>query len=143
MSHTVDAYRGNGETVVVMDDVSEQRDIARRMLTQLGYQVHTVDSGENAIVYMQHHHADLILLDMNMEPGMSGLNTYQRIVNLHPGQRAVITSGYSRNKKVAQTQELGAGSYLKKPYTMETLGMAVKKELQRPKRSRERVAQQD
>ncbi len=57
---------------------------------------------------------DLVILDMIMDPGISGLETYARILKRHPGQRAIIASGFSETEAVRQTQNLGAGTYVKK-----------------------------
>ena len=62
---------------------------------------------------------------------MNGLETYRKIVSLCPGQRAIIASGYSETEEVRETQRLGAGQYVKKPYTMVTIGQAVRAELDR------------
>ena len=55
--------------------------------------------------------------------------TYEKIVAIHPGQKAVIASGFSETDDVKQTQQLGAGQYIKKPYTIEELGRAIRDEL--------------
>jgi|GEM_PF-686773 len=128
----LDRLRGGGETILVVDDVPQQREIASAILTQLGYTVRTVASGEAAVDDMQDRPADLLVLDMIMESGIDGLETYRRILRHRPGQKAIITSGYSETSRVIEAQRLGAGQYLKKPYTIENLGMAVKEELKRP-----------
>lgn len=122
-------YMGNGETILVIDDVKEQREIAQNILERLNYRVITVSSGEKAIEFMTNNPADLLLLDMIMDPGIDGLETYIQILNLHPKQKAVIASGFSDDDRVKQAQRLGAGEYVKKPYTFEKIGLAVKKEL--------------
>jgi len=122
-------YMGNDKSILVIDDIAEQREIAGRMLKQLGYSVALVESGEEAIEYLRSNSVDLIILDMIMEPGMDGLETYKRIIELHPGQKAIIASGFSETERVKQAQNLGAGEYMKKPYTLEQLGLSVKKEL--------------
>ena len=127
----LDRLRGSGETVLVVDDVQQQREIAAAILTQLGYTVRTVASGEEAVDDMQDQCADLLVLDMIMESGIDGLETYRRILCHRPGQKAIITSGYSETSRVSEAQRLGAGQYLKKPYTIENLGIAVKEELKR------------
>jgi CheY-like chemotaxis protein len=128
---SVQGYTGNGETILVIDDVKEQRIIAQIILERLNYNVKTVSSGEKAIEFMTNHSSDLLLLDMIMDPGIDGLETYMKILQLHPGQKAVVASGFSDNGRVKQAQRLGAGEYVKKPYTFEKIGMAVKKELER------------
>jgi len=124
-------YMGKGESILVVDDVKGQREIASRILKKIGYSVAAVSSGEEAIVYMKEHSADLLVLDMIMAPGMDGFETYKRILEHHPGQKAIIASGYSETERVKGTQELGAGEYIKKPYTMEKIGLAVKSELEK------------
>ncbi|MFH0730739.1 MAG: ATP-binding protein [Pseudomonadota bacterium] len=126
---SIDDYRGNGESILVVDDVKDQRKIANSILTKLGYRVTTVSSGEEAVEYLAQHSADLLVLDMIMDPGMDGLETYKKVIALHPGQKAIITSGYSETQRVREAQKLGVGDYLKKPYAIEKLGAAVKKQL--------------
>jgi PAS domain S-box-containing protein len=126
-----DEYAGKGESILVVDDVAQQRDIASVLLTKLGYSVDVVASGEEAVEYMKANSTDLLILDMIMAPGIDGLDTYKRIIKLHPGQKAIITSGFSETDRVKEAQRLGAGQYIKKPYTLEKIGLAVKSELDR------------
>ncbi|MGD2272491.1 MAG: PAS domain S-box protein [Desulfobacterales bacterium] len=128
----IDGVMGNGETVLVVDDVEEQRVIASEMLSKLGYSVMTAASGEEAVDYMRSHGVDLLVLDMIMDPGIDGLDTYKQILDLHPGQKAIIASGYSETDRVKEAQRLGAGVYVKKPYTIERIGVAAHSELSRP-----------
>ena len=124
-----DAIKGNGEAILIIDDVAEQRQIASEMLQKLGYTVTSVDSGEAAVDYLVNHTVDLIVLDMIMDPGIDGLETYQKILQIRPGQRTIIASGYSESERVKEAQRIGAGTYIKKPYLIEKFGRAVKKEL--------------
>jgi len=126
---SMEEYRGKGESVLVVDDVEEQREIAYELLSRLGYSTTTVSSGKEAVEYMKSNSADLLVLDMIMDPGIDGLETYKRILKLHPGQKAIIVSGFSETKRVKEAQKLGAGSYVKKPYTLDKLGTAIKNEL--------------
>ena len=128
---SIEDYRGNGASVLVVDDVKEQREIASGMLKQLGYSIISVSSGEEAVDYMKERSADLLILDMIMDPGIDGLETYRRILKLHPGQKAILASGFSETKLVKEAQRLGAGAYVKKPYTFGQLGLAVKTALHR------------
>jgi len=111
----VEEYMGKKETVLVFDDVKEQRDIAANILGKLNYTVTTVSSGEDAIEYMKNNSADLLILDMIMKPGIDGLETYKRIIKLHPNQKAIIASGYSETDRVKEAKRLGAGEYIKNP----------------------------
>ena len=125
------SYTGRGEFLLVVDDVEEQRNLATEMLTRLGYRVATVASGEEAVSFLQTQKADLIVLDMIMDPAMDGLDTYRRILEISPGQKAIIVSGFSETERVNQAQALGAGPYVRKPHVMEKIGQAVRQELAR------------
>lgn len=124
-------YRGRGESILVVDDVHEQREIASSILTELGYTVFTASSGEEAVDFIKDHLVDLVVLDMIMEPGIDGLETFKRILEVHPGQKAVIASGFSESDRVLKAQSLGAGAYIKKPYTYQKIGMVIRRELDR------------
>ena len=120
---------GNEEKILVIDDDDSQREIACGLLNRLGYITEAVDGGIAGVNYLKKKSADLIVLDMIMEPGINGLETYKRIKQDHPGQRVIIASGFSQTMDVKEAQKLGAGQYLKKPYTIKKIGLAVKKEL--------------
>lgn len=121
--------RGRGEKILVVDDEQHQRDVARTMLTRMGYAVASVSSGEEALDYLRDHRVDLVVLDMIMQPGMNGLTTFAQILQVFPGQKAIIVSGFSASEDVIAAQRLGAGQYIKKPFTYIQLGAAVRKGL--------------
>jgi len=127
----IEQYMGNGESVLVVDDIAEQREIASRLLTRLAYKVHLVASGEEAVEYLKGNKADILVLDMIMAPGIDGLETYQRVLAINPQQKAILVSGFSETQRVKEAQKLGAGTYVKKPYLLEKIGVAIREELQR------------
>ena len=124
-------YLGHGEKILVVDDEERQREIAGGILTRLGYNAETVSSGEEAIEYVKENPVDLIVLDMVMPKGINGRKTYEEIIKIRPGQKAIIASGYAKTKEVDMARELGAGRYIKKPYTLAKVGVAVKEELEK------------
>jgi PAS domain S-box-containing protein len=126
---SIEEYLGHGENILVVDDEKNQREIAYHLLTRLGYSAAAVSSGEESIEYLKKHSADLIILDMIMPKGINGRETYERIVKIHPKQRAIIASGFAETEDVNAIRKLGAGTYIKKPYTLEKIGLAIKKEL--------------
>jgi PAS domain S-box-containing protein len=126
---SLEKYASKGESILVVDDVEEQRFIASSMLTKLGYTVVSVHSGEEAVAYLEKHSVDLLLLDMIMDPGIDGLETYRLILKNHPRQKAIIASGFSETIRVKEARKLGAGAYIKKPYLLEKIGLAVRTEL--------------
>ncbi len=124
-------YRGKGEKILVVDDEETQRMIACSILRKLGYAAHAADSGETALEYLEANRVDLILLDMIMPSGLSGRETYEKIIRIRPGQKALIASGFSESEDVKKIQAMGAGAYVKKPYTLESMGIALRTELDR------------
>ncbi|HAJ25704.1 MAG TPA: hypothetical protein DCG53_00390 [Syntrophus sp. (in: bacteria)] len=124
-------YMGRGESILVVDDVKEQRELAVNMLGWLGYQVEALSSGEEAIIYLKNNKADLVVLDMIMDPGIDGLETYRRIKEFKPKQKAIVVSGFSETDRVKMAQEIGAGSFVRKPYILEKIGVVVRRELDR------------
>ncbi len=97
----------------MVDDIAEQRDVASALLEKLGYRVHSVSSGEKAVEYLKGNKVDILILDMIMAPGIDGFETYRRILEIHPKQKAVIVSGFSETDRVREAQKLGAGPYIK------------------------------
>lgn len=73
-----------------------------------------------------------MILDMIMDPGLDGLETYKKIFEHCPKQKAIIASGYSETEHVKETRKLGAGYFVKKLFLMQNIGLAVRKELDRP-----------
>ena len=122
-------YCGQGELILVVDDEERQREIACGMLSKLGYRVEAVPGGKEAVDYIKNQPVDLMVLDMVMPTGINGRETYEAILRIHPGQKAVIASGYAETEDVKETQALGAGEFIRKPYTLEKIGLAVRKEL--------------
>jgi CheY-like chemotaxis protein len=123
---------GNGESILVVDDIKGQRELAAEMLTKLNYKTVQASCGEEAVEYLKTGSADVVVLDMIMDPGMDGLETYKKILEIRPQQKAVIVSGFSETNRVNRAQELGAGAYVRKPYVLEKLGLAIRRELDRP-----------
>ena len=125
-SKPVESVSGNGEYILIVDDEPHLRNIGSQMLQAIGYRVESVSSGELAIEFMRNNSVDLIVLDMQMEPGINGCQTYKKILELHPEQKAIIVSGFSENNDVKATLKLGANGFIKKPYSMDRLGRAVR-----------------
>lgn len=128
---SMEDYRGSGEHILVVDDEEFQREIACDLLEKLGYNASSVSSGEDAIEYIKKNNVDLMVLDMIMEPGINGAETYKRVSKVNPGQKAVIATGYTSNINVEQAKRLGAGQFVKKPYTIYKIGIAIKNELKK------------
>ncbi len=126
ISNVTEDIMGSGEHILLVDDEQHLRDIGSKMLQNLGYKVSSVSSGELAVRFIKKNRIDLLVLDMLMEPGINGRQTYEEIKSLYPRQRAIIASGFSNSDDVKATLKLGANKFIKKPYSMTQLGQAVK-----------------
>jgi PAS domain S-box-containing protein len=122
---------GRGESILIVDDMEFQRELAENLLDNLNYETATASSGEEAVAYIQNRHVDLILLDMIMDPGIDGLETLRRIREIRPDQKTIIVSGFAATERVRMAQELGAGEYVRKPYSLEQIGTAIRRALDR------------
>ena len=120
---------GGSESILVVDDDDVQRTVTTRLLEALGYRVAAAASGEQAVDMVARAQYDLLILDMIMPGGIDGTETYRRIHKSHPTQKAIIVSGYSETKRVLDAQRLGAGAFVRKPFTKSSLSLAVRHEL--------------
>lgn len=120
---------GKGERLLVIDDEERQRTICSQLLTSFGYNVSTVASGEEALEYLETHTVDLLILDMILGEGLTGRQTYAEVTKRFPGLKAIIVSGFSADNEVQETQMIGAGHFVKKPFTIQQLGTAIRESL--------------
>ena len=116
--------KGSG-SILVVDDREEQREIATRILTALGYDVKSVDSGRESIKYLKNNQTDLIWLDMILEEDMDGLDVYKEIIKMKPNQKTIIVSGYSESDRVKEAESLGLDGFIQKPYKIDEIGQLI------------------
>ncbi|MFA5903264.1 MAG: ATP-binding protein [Desulfobacula sp.] len=126
--YTLSDYSGNNETILVVDDMPSQQKIAVNMLRRLGYKAWAVSTGEEAISYAKAHKIDLAVLDMQLSFGLNGCETYEQLLLIDPKIKAIIMSGQKMNPEIEKAKALGAGDFIKKPISLQTLGLAIKKE---------------
>ncbi len=122
---SIEKYQGSKESILVVDDSESQREIVKNILEKLNYNVTSARSGEEAVQYLKSHDVHLIVLDMIMDPGIDGLETYRQITAFKPDQYFVIASGYSKNKRMQDLRELSGCLYINKPYSIEQIGVAI------------------
>ena len=123
------ALQGNGEVILVVDDQETQCLTTRNLLTGIGYSILTVTTGKAALELYRKTPVDLVILDMILENGMNGREIYEEILKINPRQKAIVVSGFSENEELAQIRELGISHFVRKPYTLDQLGIAVKQSL--------------
>ena len=120
---------GRGEKILLIDDQPEQNETMARLLKSLGYTTLSAGSGEEGLALLKNQPVDLVLLDMMMGEGLNGRETYERILQIRPGQKAIIISGYAKSEDVSQARILGISSFLEKPVTRAQIGRTIKKVL--------------
>ncbi len=120
---------GGGQSILIVDDAPQQREIASGILRHLGYEPIGLASGEEAVSYLKEKDVALVVLDMIMPPGMDGIETYKQIVSFKPEQKAIIASGFSHEDSVEEAKNLQIADFILKPYSVEKLGATIKKVL--------------
>ena len=122
------AVRGGKETILVVEDETVLREMARTILQDCGYRTLEASSGREALkVWEQHQSAiDLVLTDMVMPEGVSGMDLAQRLSALKPQIKIIFASGYSMDDIDTAFVRKGRAVFLQKPYTHVTLAKAVR-----------------
>ena len=122
--------RGNGETVLVVDDEAFIRQIARRTLEAFGYDVLLASDGAEAVAIYERRWAeiDIVLTDMMM-PVMNGAATIEELVRLNPDVRIICASGLAADARTAGVGGARVKHFLAKPYNTETLLTAIRSAL--------------
>jgi CheY-like chemotaxis protein len=125
----VNALTGRGK-VLVMDDEEFIRDTAGEMLTALGYSVDFAEDGAEAIDrYINEKEAgssyDLIIMDLTIPGGMGGLEAVQKLLEIDPGAKALVSSGYANVPIMSDFKTYGFKGVIAKPYSIEELSEAV------------------
>jgi CheY-like chemotaxis protein len=130
-------HLGGSETVMVVDDREELRRLAALQLQQQGYLVVTAENGEKAIALIaaerrgEHPVVDILVLDFLLGDGPDGVETFRRILEIKPHQKAIMVSGFAETERMMEGRRLGIGRFVQKPYSAATLGQAVRAELDR------------
>jgi CheY-like chemotaxis protein len=121
-----------GETVLLVEDEAQVRELEIRMLTQLGYAVLTAGDGQEAIDVSRSHPGEISLLvtDVVM-PNMSGKQVAEALVSSRPGLKVLYLSGYTENTVVVQGVLDSSVNFLSKPFTHEALARKIREILAR------------
>jgi PAS domain S-box-containing protein len=129
LSESLSWYVGQGQKVLVIDNDEEQRKLATIMLTKLNYNPTTVASGKDALKYLEENKADIIILDMIMDLTLDGLDVSKKILNCCPEQKIIVITGYPEGIRHQEVKNIGIADYIKKPYRLDNLGLALYKVL--------------
>ena len=118
------------ETILVVDDEPTIVQLGEKILTALGYKTLAACSGDEACRIFQESagEIDLVILDFVM-PGMSGEETFNRLREIDPHVRVLLSSGYCREDKPQALITQGIQGFIQKPYFMKDLADAVQEAL--------------
>jgi len=126
-------YTG-GEKILLVDDSAQQRKSASGMLHELGYEVTAVESGYAAVELARlrlestpgKSPFDLIVIDLVLGDAFDGVETFKKIKEMAPGQKAILASGFADITRIVEARKLGISRCFQKPYTTENLGKNVR-----------------
>jgi len=122
--------RGNGETVLIVDDEESILSITGETLEAFGYEVLTASNGAKAVAtYAQHQKKIAVVLTDMMMPVMDGRATIHALKQINPTAKIIAASGLTANADVAIAASVGVRHFLSKPYTAETLLKVLREEL--------------
>jgi PAS domain S-box-containing protein len=125
--------RGNGETILAVDDESPILTITSQTLKTFGYRVLTATDGAEAVaIYMQHRNEISVVLTDMMMPVMDGAATIQAMRKINPAVKIIATSGLTANGDAVKASEIGIKHFLPKPYTAGTLLKTLRAILSNP-----------
>ena len=115
------------ETILLVDDEEIIIDVSPEMLTELGYEVLTAKSGEEALEQyrINKDKIDLVILDMIM-PGMGGGETYDRLKQIDPEITVLLSSGYSIDGQATEILKRGCNGFIQKPFNIEILSKKIR-----------------
>ena len=115
------------ETVLFVDDEDMIIEVAKEVLEHLGYKVLIAGNGKEAIGKYEEHKAqiDIVILDMIM-PDMSGSDTYDRMKEIDPDIKILLSSGYSINGQATEIMDRGCNGFIQKPFKMKELSQKLR-----------------
>jgi len=119
-----------GETILLVDDEEMNIDAVGGLLETLGYTVMNAQSGKDAIELYRENQKNihLVILDMIM-PVMSGSETFERLKEINPDIKVILSSGYSINGQAAEILERGCKGFIQKPFNVHELSLKIREVL--------------
>jgi CheY-like chemotaxis protein len=113
--------KGTG-TILLIDDEEMIVDVGQEILRELGYKVMIANSGPKAVEIYRENYAqiDLVIMDMVM-PGMGGGEAYDRLKEINPEVKVLLSSGYSIDGQATKILDRGCDGFIQKPFNMKQL----------------------
>ena len=115
------------ETTLLVDDEDMIIEVGQGVIKKLGYKVLTAKSGKEAIeVYKKNHdRIDMVILDMIM-PEMGGGESYDKLKEINPDVKVLLSSGYSINGQATEILKRGCNGFIQKPFNMTDLSKKIR-----------------
>ncbi|MGD9707093.1 MAG: PAS domain S-box protein, partial [Candidatus Delongbacteria bacterium] len=117
---------GKGEKIIILDDEQIQLEIAEALFSELNYKVRTVSQPENVVKEIRDFEPDILILDMILSDKLDGLDVYRDILSQNLSVNTIIVSGFSESERVTEAISLGVKRYIKKPFTVDEIGRAIR-----------------
>jgi two-component system cell cycle sensor histidine kinase/response regulator CckA len=130
IAKVVDGLAMGTETVLLVDDEEDIRQVGRELLEAMGYEVMLAKDGQEAIELYKKacNSIDIVLLDMVM-PNMGGGQAYDRMKEINPDVKVLLSSGYSIDGEAAEILERGCDGFIQKPFGMKQLSGRIREVL--------------
>ena len=128
--HSVEETLRGHETILLVDDEEVILDVSKAILENLGYRIISSDKGEEAIkIYKTDpNKIDLVILDMIL-PGMSGMETFDRLKEINPNIKVILSSGYSLNGNARNLINKGCRAFIQKPFSISAISSTIRRVL--------------
>jgi CheY-like chemotaxis protein len=116
--------------ILIVDDEELVREVAGEMLRTMGYEVDSASDGKEAIRrYMQARQTaepfHAVIMDLTMPGGMGGKETMEKLREIDPDVKTIVSSGYSHDEVMANFRDFGFIGVVGKPYKPSELGKAL------------------
>jgi two-component system cell cycle sensor histidine kinase/response regulator CckA len=118
------------ESVLLVDDEDMIIDVGQEILEEMGYTVFLARSGKEAVeTYAKNKHSiDMVILDMIM-PDMGGGEAYDRIKEVNPNVKVLLSSGYSIEGQASDILARGCNGFIQKPFSVKRLSHTIRQVL--------------
>lgn len=116
----------NENTILILDDEEVILEVTKKILKFLKFNVETALSGEEAIIKYKNsiesgNTFNIVIIDLTLPTGISGKETFERLKEIDPNVKAIVSSGFSDDPIIKNYQEFGFSGVLMKPYNIEQL----------------------
>ncbi len=129
----------NGIKILLMDDDEVLRKLTRRKLARMGFAIETAQEGDEAVALYQAaldagRPYDIVILDLVIPEGLDGKETIARLLQIDPGVRAIVSSGFVNDPAMSAFWEDGFIEMLPKPYKTNELEAVIRRVLKKAPR---------